>query len=75
MKINARVLIPGPIEAVFDFLDDAANTVSLGSHAADHASDVEEIARADDGRRTFDIKMAAGPRRWTQTVEQTDAIE
>src|SRR5690349_1683478 len=70
MRFDLGVFVPGPIDEVFDFLDDPANTVGLGGHAAEHVRSITEIAADDQGRRTFDIKMQAGPRSWMQTVQQ-----
>ena len=70
MRNSASVLVPAPIEAVFDFLDDPANTLRLGGHAAEHVASVVVVAE-QDGRRTFDLKMQAGPKTWSQTVQQT----
>ena len=69
MKIRASVLVLGAIEDVFDFLDDPANTMMLGGHAAEHARGFTQVT-GEDGRRTFDIKMQAGGRAWTQTIQQ-----
>ena len=71
MQLELGVSVPAPIEEVFDFLDDQANTLSLGGHAADHTAGIEVINVEPDGRRTFDIHMRSGARTWTQTVEQT----
>ena len=70
MRFDLGVFVPGAIDEVFDFLDDPWNTISLGGHAAEHVQSITEVASDDEGRRTFDIKMQAGPRAWTQTVQQ-----
>jgi hypothetical protein len=70
MRFDLGVFVPGAIDEVFDFLDDPSNIVGLGGHAAEHVRSIAEIAADDQGRRTFDIKMQAGPRTWMQTVQQ-----
>jgi hypothetical protein len=69
MRISARVYVPAPIEAVFDFLDDPINTLRLGGHAADHVARIVVVSE-EAGRRTFDLNLQAGPKTWTQTVRQ-----
>src|SRR5690349_13368178 len=70
MQLELGVSIPAGVEEVFDFLDDPANTLRLGGHGAEHAAGIAVVASQPDGRRTFDIRMRAGGRAWTQTVEQ-----
>ena len=70
MRFNFGVFVPAPIDDVFDFLDEPSNTVALGGHASEHVQGITEVAVDEDGRRTFDFKMHAGPRSWTQTVQQ-----
>ena len=70
MRLELQVFVPGPIDEVFDFLDDPWKTIGLGGHAAEHVRGITEVAADEDGRRTFEIKMQAGPRSWNQTVQQ-----
>jgi len=70
MRFDFGVFVPGSIEEVFDFLDNPSNTIGLGGHAAEHVRGITEVATDDAGRRTFDFKMQAGPRTWTQTLQQ-----
>jgi uncharacterized protein YndB with AHSA1/START domain len=70
MRIELTGVVPASIEDVFDFLDDAANVIKLGGHAAGHVAGIEVVDSKPDGRRTVDIRMRAGDREWVQTIEQ-----
>jgi len=70
MDFQLKVFVPAPIDEVFDFLDEPANMLGLGGHAAEHAAGIEVVDADPDGRRTFDLRMRAGRREWTQTVRQ-----
>ena len=66
MTIHLTKLIRAPIEDVFDFFDDQANTLEFNAHAAS----LEVVDIQPDGRRTFDIVMRSDTLQWMQTVEQ-----
>ena len=70
MRLELQVFVPGPIDEVFDFLEDPWKTIGLGGHAAEHVRGITEVAADEHGRRTFEINMQAGPRSWNQTVKQ-----
>jgi uncharacterized protein YndB with AHSA1/START domain len=66
MTINLSKVIRAPVEDVFAFFDDTANTIRLNNHAVRF----EVVDAQPDGRRTFDIVMRAGSNEWMQTVEE-----
>jgi hypothetical protein len=66
MRTRISQGVRAPIEEVFAFFDEPANT--LGSHP--HAERVEIVDETLDGRRTYDVLMRSDTARWTQTVEQ-----
>jgi uncharacterized protein YndB with AHSA1/START domain len=66
MPVILSRIISAPIDEVFSFFDDPANTMAFNQHA----ERVEVIDIQPDGRRTFNISMNSGAKRWTQTIEQ-----
>jgi uncharacterized protein YndB with AHSA1/START domain len=66
MTIELSRLVHAPIEEVFAFFDDPANTLPFNEHVIRF----EVIDEQPDGRRAFDVVMGAGERRWMQTVGQ-----
>ena len=58
--------VKAPIDRVFAFFDDPANTVETSPHA----ERFEVIDMKPDGRRTYDVWMPADDRDWMQTIEQ-----
>jgi hypothetical protein len=70
MDNQLKVFVPASLEEVFDFLDEPANGLGLGGHAAEHVAGIQVVGTEPDGRRTFDLRMRAGQRTWTQTIRQ-----
>jgi hypothetical protein len=66
MEIKLSRFISAPIDVVFAFFDDPANTLQVNEHAARY----EVVDEQPDGRRTYDVTMRAGAREWMQTIEQ-----
>ncbi len=66
MSITLSRFIDAPIDEVFAFFDDPGNTLEFNQHAAGF----DLIRVEDDGRRTVDIAMSSGSKRWMQTVAQ-----
>jgi uncharacterized protein YndB with AHSA1/START domain len=59
-------LVRAPIEEVFAFFDDPANTLEFNPHA----ERFDVIDHQPDGRRTYDVVMHSDTNDWMQTVEQ-----
>ena len=70
MRTHLSVFIAVPIEDVFAFFDDPANSMAFQEHASEHLRGSELIDVAPDGRRTLDVRMQSGPTKWTQTIVQ-----
>lgn len=66
MTINLSKLIRAPIDEVYAFFNDPANTTQLNTHAVRY----EVVDTHPDGRRTYDVVMRAGSNEWMQTVEE-----
>jgi uncharacterized protein YndB with AHSA1/START domain len=66
MAIELSRLIRAPIDEVFAFFDDPANTMRFNEHFMRY----EVIDEQPDGRRVFDLFLGAGERRWVQTIGQ-----
>ncbi len=66
VPVQVSQTIEAPIERVFAFFDDPANTVAVSPHA----QRFEVIAVTADGRRTYDIWIRSVDKEWMQTVEQ-----
>ncbi len=66
MRINLGAFVAAPIQDVFAFFDDPANTLEFNTHARRF----EVVAVQPDGRRTIDFEMNSGAKTWMQTVEQ-----
>jgi Polyketide cyclase / dehydrase and lipid transport len=66
MAIHLTRIVRAPIEDVFAFFDDFAKTMECNVHAVH----LEVVDTQPDGRRTVDVLMGAGARRWTQTIQQ-----
>ncbi len=66
MTIHLSKLILAPVEDVFTFFDDQANTMEFNAHAVS----LEVVDVQPDGRRTVDIAMKSDALEWIQTVEQ-----
>lgn len=66
MKVSLSAMIEAPIDEVFAYFDDPANTLEFTSHA----KSFDVVSVAPDDRRTFDVHMRSGGLTWTQTVEQ-----
>jgi carbon monoxide dehydrogenase subunit G len=65
-RVHVNAYVHAPIEEVFDFFDDPDNTLEFN----EHAERFEVVEVRPDGRRTIDVVMQAGRKRWMQTVEQ-----
>jgi hypothetical protein len=66
MAIELTKYIRAPIDDVFAFFADPANTVEFNEHAVRF----EVVNAQPDGRRTFDVLMRAGAKEWMQTIEE-----
>ena len=66
MATRISRLIRAPIDEVFAFFDDPANTLEFNPHA----KRFEVIDQQRDGRRTYDVVMHSDTRDWMQTVVQ-----
>lgn len=66
MAISLSRFIDAPVDGVFAFFDDPANTLTVNEHAVSF----EVVDTQPDGRRTFDVTMRAGTKDWTQTIQQ-----
>jgi hypothetical protein len=66
MSMRVSRYIHAPIDQVFSFFDDPANTVEFSPHA----ERFDVIDHQPDGRRTYDVWMRSDARHWMQTVEQ-----
>ena len=66
MTIELSRFIHAPIDEVFAFFDDPANTLPFNEHVIRF----EVIDEQPDGRRAVDVVMGAGERRWMQTIGQ-----
>ncbi len=66
MAIHLSKFIRAPVEDVFAFFDDQANTMEFNAHAVS----LEVVDVQPDGRRTVDIVMKSDALEWMQTVEQ-----
>ena len=70
MKVELDVLVPAPVEVVFDFLDDPANMLRLSEHASEHTVGIDKYPDQPDGRKTVDFRMRSGKVDWVHSVEQ-----
>jgi Polyketide cyclase / dehydrase and lipid transport len=70
VTVNLSKVIRAPIDEVFAFFDDPAQTLEVNAHAMS----LEVVELQPDGRRTYDVVMGARARRWMQTVEQVTRI-
>jgi hypothetical protein len=64
MRLNR--IIHAPVGEVFAFFDDVGRAIELN----DHAVSFRVVGEGPDGRRTVDVRMRAGAKDWTQTIEQ-----
>jgi uncharacterized protein YndB with AHSA1/START domain len=70
MRVDLTTYIPAPIDVVFAFLDDPANTLEFAGHARSHVEHLQVVAVRPDGARTFDLQMRSGGKTWVQTIDQ-----
>jgi hypothetical protein len=70
VAVTLNRVIRAPIDEVFAFFDDPAQTLEVNAHAVS----LEVVELQPDGRRTYDVVMGAGVKRWMQTVEQVTRI-
>jgi hypothetical protein len=70
MRTELSAVVPAPIEEVFDFLDDPANTIRLNEHVVSHLERSDIVETLPDGRRTVDLHMRRGNQAWVQTIRQ-----
>lgn len=66
MATHVSRFIRAPIDQVFAFFDDPADTLEFNPHA----ERFEVVDQQPDGRRTFDVVMRSDTTEWMQTVEQ-----